>query len=66
MALSRAGISSRRKSASVIEEGRVTVNGKVIRERGYAVDPERDEIIADGVKLRRHEKKIYILLNKPR
>ena len=66
VALSRAGISSRRKAASVIEEGRVTVNGKVIRERGHAVDPERDEIIADGVKLRRHEKKIYILLNKPR
>lgn len=64
-ALSRAGISSRRKAVFVIEEGRVTVNGKVIREKGYAVDMARDEIAADGVKLSRHEKKIYILLNKP-
>lgn len=66
VALSHAGIASRRKAASIIEEGRVTVNGKVMRERGCAVDPERDEIIADGVRLRRHEKKVYIMLNKPR
>ncbi|MDD5680818.1 MAG: pseudouridine synthase [Candidatus Omnitrophica bacterium] len=66
VAVSRAGLASRRKAASIIEEGRVSVNGKIIRERGHAVDPERDEIIVGGVKIKRHGKKIYILLNKPR
>lgn len=66
VAISHAGLASRRKAVSIIEEGRVSVNGKIIRERGYAVDSERDEIIVGGVKIKRHERKIYILLNKPR
>lgn len=47
VALSRAGIASRRKAASVIEEGHVTVNGKIVHERGRAVNPDIDEIIVD-------------------
>jgi len=66
VAVSRAGLASRRKAASIIEEGKVSVNGKIIRERGHAVDPERDEIIVGGVKIKRHEKKVYLLMNKPR
>jgi len=66
VAISHAGLASRRKAASIIEEGRVSVNGKIIRERGHAVDPERDEIIVGGVKIKRHEKKVYVLMNKPR
>jgi pseudouridine synthase len=66
VALSRAGISSRRKAASIIEEGRVTVNGKVVRERGYVVNPDLDEIIADGKRLRKEDKKLYVLFNKPK
>jgi pseudouridine synthase len=66
VAISHAGLASRRKAASIIEEGRVSVNGKIIRERGYAVDPERDAIIACGVKIKQHEKKVCVLMNKPR
>ena len=63
--LSRASVASRRKSASIIEEGRVSVNGKVVSERGYPVDPEKDEVAVDGKKIR-FKKKVYIMLNKPK
>ncbi len=63
--VSRAGLASRRKAADIIENGRVSVNGRVIRERVYAVDPERDDIIADGRKLKSRDKKVYVLMNKP-
>ncbi|MEA3305714.1 MAG: pseudouridine synthase [Candidatus Omnitrophota bacterium] len=64
-ALSRAGITSRRKAVSIIEKGRVSVDGKVIREKGYSVDPYKNELAVDGKKIK-PGKKIYILLNKPK
>lgn len=65
VALSRAGIASRRKTASIIEEGRVRVNNTVIRERGYRVDPDKDKIVVAGRRIQ-FKIKIYILLNKPK
>jgi pseudouridine synthase len=65
VALSYAGISSRRKAANIIEEGRVLVNDKIVYKKGYYVNPDKDKIVVDGkrIDLRR---KIYILLNKPK
>ena len=65
VALSHAGIASRRKTASIIEEGRVIVNDKVVREKGYRVNPDKDRIAVDGKRIR-FKKKVYILLNKPK
>jgi len=65
VALSRAGVASRRRSASIIEEGKVSVNGQVIRQRGYAVNTDKDKIKVGGREIR-FKKKIYILLNKPK
>jgi 23S rRNA pseudouridine2605 synthase len=50
--LARAGIASRRKAEALIEEGRVAVNGKVVRKMGVKVDPERDEVRVDTVRVR--------------
>ena len=63
--LAEAGVASRRASERIIVEGRVVVNGKVARELGTKVDPERDRVTVDGdaVKVKR---KIYVALNKPR
>ena len=36
--ISQAGICSRRKAAETIEKGEVTVDGEVIKEKGYRVD----------------------------
>lgn len=60
-----AGIASRRKAETIILEGRVRVNGKIIRELGVRVDPSSDRITVDGRRIR-SEKTITILLNKPR
>jgi 23S rRNA pseudouridine2605 synthase len=60
------GIASRRKAEEMIEAGRVTLNGKVVVEQGTKADPERDEICVDGKPLKRPERLVYFLLNKPK
>jgi pseudouridine synthase len=64
--LSRAGIASRRAAEKVMAEGRITVNGAVIRELGTKADLERDDIRVDGVRVRAPQRPVYILLDKPR
>jgi len=60
------GIASRRKAEEIIAAGRVTLNGKVVTEQGTKADPERDEICVDGKPLRRPQRLVYFLLNKPK
>ena len=62
--LSMCGITSRRKADQIIEEGRVRVNGLVIKELGYRVDTERN-IVEIGSEVIKPERKRYIVLNKP-
>lgn len=64
--LAAAGITSRRKSETLISEGRVTVNGKVITELGSKADAGADRIELDGVRVRVPKEKLYILLYKPK
>jgi len=64
--LSAAGIASRRKVEQMVREGRITVNGQVVKELPCFVGTS-DEIRLDGKRVRkRPERKVYILLNKPR
>jgi len=63
--LARAGIASRRKAEELIRGGKVSVDGRVVREMGIQVDPETQKIECDGVSVESREKKIYILLHKP-
>lgn len=64
--LARAGFASRRGAEGLMQEGRVTVNGTVIREPGTKADPTRDDIRVDGVRVKAAGDPVYILLNKPR
>lgn len=64
--LSQAGIASRRASEQLMIEGRVSVNGKVVRELGAKANPAEDEIKVDGRRLKVPERHRYILLHKPR
>jgi len=64
--LSTAGIASRRASEQLILEGRVSVNGEVVRELGSRADPARDEIRVDGRRIRTEVQHRYIALYKPR
>lgn len=63
--MSHAGIGSRRQCESIIEQGRVTVNGRVA-ELGMKADPERDDVRVDGQRLKLPEAYDYIMFNKPR
>jgi 23S rRNA pseudouridine2605 synthase len=62
--LSKAGIASRTTTREWIQEGRVKVNGRVIRNPDHWVEGARDVVHFDGLRVR-EEKKIYIALNKP-
>ncbi len=63
--LADAGIASRRAAEKIIAEGRVSVNGSIIREMGVQVDENYDEVAVDGEVVKNNEKKMYIMLNKP-
>ncbi|WP_442267344.1 pseudouridine synthase [Tenacibaculum sp. ZS6-P6] len=62
--ISNSGICSRREADTFIEHGSVTVNGKLVTEMGYKVQPD-DAVRFDGTLISMEEKK-YILLNKPK
>ena len=64
VALAHAGVASRRACETIITEGHVTVNGKIVTELGTKVSLT-DKICVDGKEVRQEEYKRYILLNKP-
>lgn len=63
--IAESGFSSRRKAEEYIEQGRVTINGKVIKTLSTKVDPINDVVYVDDVKLKKKDK-VYFLLNKPK
>lgn len=63
--LAQAGLASRRAAERLIAEGRVTVNGRIVRDMGVKADPASDDIRVDGRRVRRPEPRRYILLYKP-
>ncbi len=64
--LARAGFASRRGAEALMQEGRVTVNGAVVRELGTKADPAHDDVRVDGVRVKAAGEPVYIVLNKPR
>ena len=64
--IARAGICSRRAAEDLISSGRVTVDGKIVRELGAKADPSQNKIRVDGKLLTFDAEKIYLLMNKPR
>jgi len=66
--LARAGIAALRPAEDMIMAGRVTVNGRVVRELGARVDPDTDQIAVDGTIVdvpAPSDTRRYVLLNKP-
>jgi len=63
--LAAAGIGSRRHCEELIGEGRVEVDGEIVRRYGARVDPEHQIIRVDGRRIAASEKLVYVALNKP-
>ncbi|MBA3744679.1 pseudouridine synthase, partial [Sporichthya sp.] len=63
--LAAAGLGSRRACEELIDEGRVTVDGKTVREQGMRVDPDTAIITIDGSRLPTRAGMVYLVLNKP-
>ena len=63
--LAHCGIASRRKAVEFIEQGLVTVNGEVKNEPYYRIQPG-DVVLCDGNPVQIQERKVYVLLNKPK
>jgi len=59
------GVASRRKCEELILEGKVKVNGTLVNELGIKVDEAKDIVEYNGKIIKKEEKKIYIMLNKP-
>ncbi|HZD40039.1 MAG TPA: pseudouridine synthase [Terriglobales bacterium] len=63
--VAQAGLASRREAERWILEGRVSVNGAVVRKLGSQADPGKDSIRVDGKRIRRVAASLYFALHKP-
>lgn len=63
--LAGAGIGSRRACEQLIAEGRVEVDGAVVREQGVRVDPAAAVIRVDGLRVPVGARTVYLAFNKP-
>ncbi len=64
--MASAGVGSRRACEALIAQGRVEVDGRVVRQQGVRVDPSSAVIKVDGLRITVPEaEKVYLALNKP-
>lgn len=63
--LAAAGVGSRRACEELIAQGRVSVDGAVVREQGRRVDPETAVVHVDGLRVTTASGRVYLALNKP-
>jgi 23S rRNA pseudouridine2605 synthase len=59
------GLCSRREAAIWVKEGKIKVNGKVVLEPSYKVQPD-DKVTSNGKLVVPKQHLVYILLNKPK
>ncbi len=64
--LAAAGIGSRRACEDLIDAGRVSVDGEVVRTQGRRVDPLTAVIHVDGSRVILDDDLLYLAFNKPR
>ncbi|ADL68862.1 pseudouridine synthase [Thermoanaerobacterium thermosaccharolyticum DSM 571] len=63
--LAECSIASRRKCEQLILDGKIKVNGTVIKNLGIKIDPDKDIVEYDGRVVAKVQHNIYIMLNKP-
>ena len=63
--LSNSGVTSRRKAEELILNGEIKVNGKIVKELGTKIIPNKDKVTYNGRVIKEKKDYVYILLNKP-
>jgi len=63
--MARCGVASRRNCENIIKQGRVMVNGEIVRTMGIKINPNTDVVRVDGKVISPEKEHVYILLNKP-
>jgi 16S rRNA pseudouridine516 synthase len=63
--LSNMGYGTRKEVKALVKNGRVTLNGSVVKDSSMHIEPEKDEIYINGEKLC-YKKYIYLMMNKPK
>jgi 23S rRNA pseudouridine2605 synthase len=63
--IAQSGIASRRKADELTLQGKVRINGAVMKEPGYDV-AENDVVEVEGHAVKHDAKKVYVMLNKPK
>ena len=63
--LATAGVASRRACETLIESGRIKVNGIVVKTLGTSVEPGEDVIDFDGRRIEPERLQVYLMVNKP-
>lgn len=64
-ALSKFGVCSRKEAERWVEEGRVRVNGQLVRAPTRRIDPRGDRLTVDGQRVGDDTERIVLALNKP-
>lgn len=64
-ALSKLGWCSRSQAERLVAEGKVSVNGRIVTQAAFRVDPSADRIDVEGTEASRTKTFVYLLLNKP-
>lgn len=64
--IAKCGVCSRRKADELIINGKVSVNGKIATDLGLLIDEQKDIVRVKNKKIEIEEKKVYIMLNKPK
>ena len=59
------GVASRRACEALIDEGRVKVNGKIVRTQGLKIDPINTKVEVDNELINATKTKTYLAFNKP-
>ncbi|WP_442941701.1 pseudouridine synthase [Nocardia sp. NBC_00416] len=64
--LAKAGVASRRAAEEMIDQGRVEVDGIIVREQGLRIDPENAVVRVDGTRVVVRAELVHLALNKPK
>lgn len=63
--MSRLGVASRRKSEELIAEGKVRVNGRIVKGQGTLVNSRKDRITVNGKELTLQDRAVWMAVHKP-